>query len=388
MKTILSLRKWQIHLPANDYGTQFAEWMRQLYQAMLGLLPIYFDRIRVFATQLYGFDTSLLLTMTNGNAANPAEANAYDCDGIVKKFLLRQEKLGGPSMAVALVLDAVATSNVHVERGVRLSTSVDGDGPTLVARMAWPAIYLRSTRHASSIPPPPPSASSGSGLFRSSQAAILSNWSSAGSVNSSPLSALIGGRKTMRSPSSGSSFRKSVPSAAVSAVLEYGPDTGTATTWPHNDWDAVADLLSRREALSNKALEFSIEEDIELLTVESEVSTIYTAPLSSSIHLVVMEVKEEETVDDRHRLSRKLELSRPEIQKFLLERLVPRLRPLELFAASCQKVSLDVPRNSNPTLLPPNRFRARNIKNDQLRNETRDAACFFLGPDLASTLDD
>jgi hypothetical protein len=362
--------------------------MRQLYRAMLGLLPIYFDRIRVFATQLYGFDTSLLSAMNNSNASM-AEANANDCDGIVKKFLLRQKKLGGPSIAVALVLDSVATSNVHIERGFRFATSMDGDGTAVDARVAWPAIYLRSTRHVSNIsPPPPPNAPSGSGLFRSSQAAIVSNRSSAGSVNSSPFSALIGSRKTMRSPSSGSSFQKSVPAAAVSAVLDYGPDAGAATTWPHNDWDSMVDLLSRREAIANETESPSAEEN-EFLILERELSTVYSVPLSSFIHLVVMEAKEEEKGDEHQELPRKQGLGRPEILTFLMELLVPRLRRSQIYAATCQKVLLDSPRDSNPALLLPDRLRGGIMsESDRLRKEVGDAACFFLGPDLAATLDD
>lgn len=389
METILNLRYWQLHLPPKEYGTQFAEWMRQLYLAVLGLLPIYFDRIRVSATQLYGFDTSLLSTKSNGIVPT-AEANANDFDSIVKDFLIRQERLGGPSMAVALVLDAVATSNIHVERGVRIATSMGGVDTKVDARVAWPAIYLRSTRHVTSIPPPPPPTStSGSGLFRSSQAAILSNWSSAGSVNSSPLSALIGGRKTMRSPASGSSFRKNVPAAAVSAVLEYGPDTGTATTWPHNDWDIVVDLLSRRETVSSETVLCPTNEENEVLTLESEDSAVYAIPLSSYVHLVVMEVKEEKEMGKQHSHPRKVGLDSREIQSLVNGLLLPRLRRSQLFATTYQNVTLAVPQNSNPTFLISDRRVGRSISgNDRLRKETGGAACFFLGPDLASTLDD
>ena len=404
METILRLRYWQLHLPVKDYGTQFAEWMRQLYQTVLGLLPIYFDRIRVFATQFYGFDTSLLQKTTNETSAN-------DCNRLVKDFLRRQEKLGGPSMAVALVLDAVSTSNVHVERGFRLVVAEREDSSD--ARVTWPAIYLRCSRQVSNVPPPPPppapnaSSSGGSGLFHSSQTNLLSNWSSAGSVNSSPLTALIGGRKqsTLGSPSPGSSLRKSFPTAAVSTVLDYGPDSGVATSWPHNDWDTVVDLLAARpeDDRTNETVKGPVTKD-ELCILEGESSIVYTVPLGPHVHLIVM-VKE--SVDESSGLprARKLGIDRTEIQTFLLDVLAPKLRRANLFSSTLRNLPFE-PLNA-ALCLPDRQLDSRFVDNwwkhlssrgsergeNSLLPQSKarvggDAARFFLGPELALTLDD
>ena len=121
LESIVSLRQWQSQLvlveeQEESLGggkdrTRMSMWLRESYQRMVSALPLYFDRADTMAGSMYGFDNS------EGRSSRlKCELNA-----VVMDFLKRQERLGGPPTAVAIVLDAIGTSNLSPDRGFRLS---------------------------------------------------------------------------------------------------------------------------------------------------------------------------------------------------------------------------------------------------------------------------
>jgi hypothetical protein len=235
--------------------------MHKAFQETMSLLPVYFDRVHAFATPFYGFDACALWQQqqqTHPGSSRSPDVHTYrtDWDAVIIDFLKRQEKLGGPSMALAIVLKAQATGNLHVERGFRLETVAEAKEER-DPRVLWPAVYLRSTMHLAASSYSVRSSPHNSGVLRLSQSSILSNWSSsnngsAGGTTSSPFS--INRKRPTSVTSPTASDRKSTSGSIVSqqqhhySVLEYAPDSGTATSWPHNDWDALVATLMENDA--------------------------------------------------------------------------------------------------------------------------------------------
>lgn len=263
METIVSLRQWQLHMPSTDVDTRLTRWLRKSFREIQSLLPVYFDRVQAFATPLYGFDTAAL-RQRQGNVAE-ADENRTDWDVTISDFLRRQEKLGGPPTAVAVVLDAAAASNLHLERGFRFAPAETDSKKTEDARVLWPAVYLRSTLHlaSSSLLSSGPSMNVrssplNSGVFRSTQTSRIPSWTSA---HSGPMGgdspSARGGRKhsMLLTSSPGLSQRKSAAAVAHhhQSVLEYAPDVGPATSWPHSDWDALVASLDKNESVGKAA---------------------------------------------------------------------------------------------------------------------------------------
>jgi len=252
----------------------------------MSLLPVYFDRVQAFSRPFYGFDTAALWKRGDTtNRSSSSKRNLHpkkartDWSASVTDFLRRQEKLGGPPTAVALVLDALGASNLHAERGFRLAaanappTPTSTTAPAVVMPAAppaddlisnsssggesspeaklnsshgdnalgvqWPAVYLRSTLHlatssatnSNSVRASPRS----SGLLRGSQGSLLAGWSSTSNVSSSP--------KVPPGKSGGSVHHHQHHHPSI---FEYAPDTGTASSWPHSDWGSLARILDKR----------------------------------------------------------------------------------------------------------------------------------------------
>jgi len=271
--TILSLRQWKSHLPATK-DTRLGQWLHLTFQRITSLTPIYFDRIRAFSGPLYGFDATSL--PRNGKTVD----QAHDWNIHILDWLRRLEKAGAPPTCVAIVLDAFQTDNLHVERGIHLVTSkkpmtnvaADGDGDQRGeimekdrgVRIRWPAVYMRSTMRLVSPnaaqQPRKSSASSLGGsstnLNASSQSNLLPWGISTGGGASGSASQLHrasndSGTTTMssRSPQS-SSIRKTTTS---NILLEYGPDTGAARSWPHAEWDDLVALLDLKAVARSSA---------------------------------------------------------------------------------------------------------------------------------------
>ena len=382
MDTIISLRYWQLHLPSHDNDTMHSIYMNESFQRIRSLLPLYFDRTRTYANHCYGIDTSLLSKQDQSTSAsknvhsddNTECTKLNDHESIVVDFLYRQDKLGGPPMAIGIVLDATSTSNWHVERGFSMESDMENRKSDDV-RILWPAIYLRSTMHLPT-PVPPKNDAGGSGLFTSSQSSMLSNWATAGGSHGlaipggSPFSIsnrkqpLIGFSPTTTPPS----HRKSktlplstAPHLPLSDVtittesttatlhskmhaLEYGPESGTVTSWPHTDWVSIARILSEQnisEKLSHVVIgedesgesyenDRTYEEKDVVHETETELSTVYNLRLGPFLNLIVM-VK---VMDHNSRSSqrRQNQINPNDIKKFMKDVLGQKLRVSTIFS--------------------------------------------------------
>ncbi|CAB9517363.1 expressed unknown protein [Seminavis robusta] len=203
LETIVSARKVKQQLIAvGDRETALVLWMKTTFQDYLSIMPLVYDKVLTFATPLYGFDQQILLEATQKERTflNDQKGVA-DLDAQIIELLRKQERAGGTSMAVAIVLDTgiedveeenpAPTSATHqtsrtlnwaqsghhhhrVELGFSMQTTLSknhagGGGPTSrktlvdpnakssggtdeeqkstnVAELRpWPAVYLRST---------------------------------------------------------------------------------------------------------------------------------------------------------------------------------------------------------------------------------------------------
>lgn len=200
------------------------KWFDESCRILISLLPIYFDRVAAFCKPLYGFDPT----------PNRPPPPFFNWEDKVTEFLKKQEKAGGPPTAVAVILDALGADNLHVERGFQLGRK-DSDCGELPERVLWPAVYLRSTTYLDRVSPQQvPHHGS-----RGSSAKFLGDWTASqtsGSEQSS--SRIFGSSSTARNLDIDSKILK-----PRDHILEYGPSEGQATSWPHNDWTALASLL-------------------------------------------------------------------------------------------------------------------------------------------------
>jgi hypothetical protein len=362
--------------------------MQKAFQETLSLLPIYFDRVHAFATPFYGFDTSALWQQQPhpGSSRNADVQNhRTDWDAVIIDFLKRQEKLGGPSMALSIVLKAQATGNLHVERGFRLETDTEAKEEK-DPRVLFPAVYLRSTMHLSTSSQSVLSSPHNSGVLRLSQSSMLSNWSSsnngsAGGTTTSPFSISRKRPSSVTSPTS--SVRKSTSGNIVSqqqhhySVLEYAPDTGTATSWPHNDWDSLVatliedddtDAAGQRTNPKLRGMEYMAADDVGHTSgvVDDNVAPIFIAPfrdlsnrmasdkvvkafgrhsifhamdLGDWLHVVVL-VKDKEDDSRWHR--RRVGMDDNEIRNFLSDSLACHLCPRDIFSTLNRALALQM----------------------------------------------
>lgn len=260
-------------------------WLQESLKAIVGSFPIIFDKVSAFAKPLYGFDEDM---DTQPSAASPgggsesaaqvfrstAIADAFEAN--VMEALHKYEKLG--AISVAVVIDAMRTSNVRVEGGFSLvdrglpDTSAD---PEAAIRQQYPAVYLRtlgsvvspspgSPRTApgdAAIPPSPTNSSAGLSLVGrgmrrdGSRRERLLRGSSRGYENdeiaatSSPKTS----HRSLRSWSTddfsvqGSPTIKKKKHSNVMKSLEYESEEGPGTlhgAWPHSEWTTLASVIS------------------------------------------------------------------------------------------------------------------------------------------------
>ena len=216
---MISLRRLQISVQV-PVRTRLEKWFDESCRVLVSLLPTYFDRVSAFAKPLYGFDPV------------PAPSSPFqDWEAKVNEFLRKQDKAGGPPTAVAVVLDALGATNLHLERGFQMEREEVKDVETaeLPERTLWPAVYMRSTLH----------------MDRSVQQHRSHHGrgsSSKGYLDSQSGSEQSTSRMFM-TPSVRSLDVESHSTIPKNRVLEYGPDTGTATSWPHSEWTALVSLL-------------------------------------------------------------------------------------------------------------------------------------------------
>jgi hypothetical protein len=260
-ETILSAQKSKSFLERNAKACMQI-WLKRSLQRMIATMPILFDRIQTFSKPLYGFNRNLIRHTSPEQDASRLGADR-DFESDVLDFLQRQEKAGSPAIAVSVVLDAVLTANLRVERGFALAetspTSIpssptigEGINPSELIMDHWPSVYMRTTMHHGVS-----AATSGGGILggmrrtthrsndhklglagsksheeapsqktRTASSNILRSWSNEASPNAAQDSAKKSHRGQMN-------------------VLEYGPESGSATSsWPHSTWKSLVALLT------------------------------------------------------------------------------------------------------------------------------------------------
>jgi hypothetical protein len=250
-ETILSAQKLKGLIDRNS-KTCLQQWLNQSLKHILSILPIVFDRIETFSKPLYGFNQSLMessmrdTNSTNTNRVGPAKD--LECD--VLEFLKRQEKAGGPAMAVSVVLDARGTNNIRIERGVVLSETTTTNNNNLdaveaAAHIEWPAVYMR-TRGV--WPPPGGATAAGHGLLGGIRRSSTKRQNAVGREQSRSTEEDAGSpvqqSKLMKSWSTdASSQTRRTPKDSPMNVLEYAADSGTLS-WPHSEWNSLVGRLT------------------------------------------------------------------------------------------------------------------------------------------------
>jgi len=242
-----------------------------------------------FSGPLYGFDISHTQIATKKVAHITEEC---DWNAQILDWLRRQEKANGPPTCVALVLDAVQTKNLHVERGVQLSSRPVASSSTATAtasnhgsdapteetysdpdcgtRVRWPAMYIRSTLHLGSsllLSHPRSTASSHGGsstrLSGTSQPNLLPGWGSmSGSMSHINSVANNSKHSITAATSSNSPHAPAQRKNTMQGILEYGPDVGTAISWPHVEWEQLAGLLNPQEATRSSLVYQPTRDDV------------------------------------------------------------------------------------------------------------------------------
>jgi hypothetical protein len=259
----------------------FQVWFRSTLEDILSILPVIFDRIDAFATPRYGFDKSLLVE--SALKQKDRLTGSYDFESAVLDLLRRHEKSGGLAMAVAVVLDAAKTENLHIEKGYVVEEADPADfqsnmtdlTPLEMERLEWPAVFMRTTFHLGAAQGGlgrSPSASGGvfgnirrSGSLRNSNQMLLRSGSRRELETEKPTQSNTGLNKVSRSieatiqvvspknkqkktfglsPSSPGQRQRTSSSASLSSfnVLEYEPDIGTPG-WPYSEWSTLLSLL-------------------------------------------------------------------------------------------------------------------------------------------------
>jgi len=237
-----------------------ARWFHETFERITSLLPLYFDRVQAFSSAVYGFDVTPMHARTASMIAEDQDWNAE-----ILQWLRDQEKTSGQEICVAMVLDAVQTNNLHVERGVQLAVRTMASKTNISKetlgekapesgldnRTRWPAVYMRSTLRSAASSSLRSSQRSGTGshggsstrLSGASQSNLL-GWGlkgSASDINSENITGSIRGSPHVSSHKTNQS-----------RIVEYGPDSGVATTWPHVEWDRLVGLIASNRAGPNR----------------------------------------------------------------------------------------------------------------------------------------
>lgn len=245
-ETILTAQKTKGHLNLSS-KTCMQVWMRQTLQHVMSILPIVFDRIQAFAKPMYGFQDG-----SEPSTSVPLPLGAtQDLESMVLEFLRRQEKAGGPSMAVSVVLDAGRTSNLSIERGCTVfetpALEIAQMEDSEAARLQWPAVYMRTTAHHGALTAAAVPGGLLGGIRRSSSrkdrvgrpgsrshedegnnhaqgSHILRSWSN----------------DVAPTNTNGGHFENKGLN-----VLEYAPEVGSvASSWPHSEWSSLVGALT------------------------------------------------------------------------------------------------------------------------------------------------
>lgn len=220
--------------------TSLQLWMHETLQNLISIFPIVFDRIEAFAKPLYGFNESLM-----ENPPPHRLGPAQDLDLQIVEFLRKQEKAGGPAIAVSVVLDAVHTCNLRVERGFTLQeqTSTSPLKESEVVSLEWPAVYMRTTTHHGLTASQSASGGILGGMRRSKGSATrVGNQSTEGDSTLKPTRSTSSSilRSWSTDTSSPMVVGKKKPEEKQLNILEYTPDS----VWPHSAWNSLVALLT------------------------------------------------------------------------------------------------------------------------------------------------
>jgi hypothetical protein len=166
-------------------------------------------------------------------------------------FLRKHESKGGPSMAICIVIDAVATSNLNFERGFVVQTKPSFESssttqqftPKELERKEWQAVYMRSTVHYNAIASPmsrspsPGSGSISSIMRRSKGSSFRKSHNSRQSIGEDDFARSFA---SIMRPSSQETTSSGMSSCMN--VMEYPPATGPVS-WPYAEWTVVVELI-------------------------------------------------------------------------------------------------------------------------------------------------
>jgi len=248
-ETILSAQKTKGCLRPSSKAC-IRQWMRQTLQRLISIFPIIFDRIQAFSKPLYGFQALKPDLLPRGESHL---GRSEDFESQILDFLRRQDKAGGPSMAVSVVLNASAVKqkkveHLKIERGFALydnplGAAQDNEaGDDLIAQ--WPAVYMRTTVHHGL---QPSSSSHGNILENMRRTTSRADRSSmlVSRLQDKSSYSNDGSASTLRPWSSESTKHSSGAWNSELNVLEYAPDSGgPSTSWPHASWKSLVAVLT------------------------------------------------------------------------------------------------------------------------------------------------
>ena len=248
-ETILSAQKTKSLLERSSQ-TSLQLWFHDTLQNLISIFPIVFDRIEAFAKPLYGFNESQMENRLLENPLPDRLGPAQDLEQQIVEFLRKQEKAGGPAIAVSVVLDAVNTCNLRVERGFTLQeqTSTMSSSPLKESEakcLEWPAVYMRTTTHHGLTS----SQSSGGilgGMRRSKGSSqSVARQSTEGDATLKPTRSTSASilRSWSADTSSPRVTGKYKPEEKQLNILEYTPDSGSSA-WPLSAWGSLVALLT------------------------------------------------------------------------------------------------------------------------------------------------
>jgi hypothetical protein len=317
------------------------QWLLQTLQRLIAMFQVYCDRVYTFAKPLYGFQNVAVVDADDNKKSLIGGAHGSLVDVQVLDFLHRQQKSGSSALAVTVVLDAVRTSNLRMERGFTVvDSSVEESqlSDLETTRLQWPAVYMRSTKYGKrrttnrkQDEEPPKNSSFTDHYIR---------WSTDGS-------------------SPAKSNEKTNEKDMQLNFQEYAPGTGSSS-WPHSEWNNLVRLMNEKDDLpltsnrvssSEASLDISDDGFFKFLGsgglstfLENEPSpsltrtrlkrtsgetSFYISALSDFASLIVMTKAEEESRWHRRRGS-KIE---DDVEEFL-EHLSSLLRVADLFRSS------------------------------------------------------
>jgi hypothetical protein len=234
----LSSQKTKLRLNLTS-TTHMQQWLLQTLQRLIALFQVYFDRVHTFAKPLYGFQNVALVDTDDSKKTLIGGAHDSLVDVQVLDFLHRQQKSGSSALAVTVVLDAVRTSNLDMERGFTVVDSSVEDSKLSdleTTRLQWPAVYMRSTKYRGE-------SQAGGGLLGGKRRTTNRTQDEELPKNSSFADHYIRWSTDASSPTR--SNEKTYEKDMQLNFQEYAPGEG-GTSWPHSEWNNLVRLMNEK----------------------------------------------------------------------------------------------------------------------------------------------